>query len=80
MLFSFFAKKLMAQLVGAVEYTDCISAEGSDSPNEYPGYDTKPSDVEAPLMLEGNAEYLFYCHCSQVYSGLEWKQLIGSYL
>ena len=30
-----------AQLAGAVEYTDCISVEGSDSPNECPGYHTK---------------------------------------
>ena len=30
-----------AQLAGAVEYTDCISAEGKDSPNECPRYDTK---------------------------------------
>ena len=25
-----------AQLIGAVEYTNCISAEGQDSPNKYP--------------------------------------------
>ena len=40
------------QLAGAVEYTNCISAEGKDSPNKFPGYDTKQSDVEAPVMLE----------------------------
>ena len=28
-----------------MEYTDCIS-------NEYPIYDTKPSDGEAPVILE----------------------------
>ena len=34
-----------AQLAGAVEYTDCISAEGYDpTPNECPGYETKQSD------------------------------------
>ena len=42
----------MTQSAGAVECTDCISVEEQDSPNEYPGYDTKQSDVEAPVMLE----------------------------
>ena len=42
----------MAQSAGAVEYTDCISREESDSPNEYPGNDIKQSDSEAPVMLE----------------------------
>ena len=37
----------MAQSAGAVEYTDCTSAEGYDpQPNECPGYDTKQSDGE----------------------------------
>ena len=35
----------MAQLAGAVEYTDCFSAECL-------GYDIKQSDGEAPVMLE----------------------------
>ena len=34
----------------AVEYTNCISAEEQDSPNECPGYDIKPSDGEAPAL------------------------------
>ena len=34
--------------LGAVEYTDCISAEVKNHPNKYPGYDIKPSDSEAP--------------------------------
>ena len=42
----------MAQSVGAVEYTICISAEEQNSPNECPGYDTKQSDGEVPVMLE----------------------------
>ena len=42
-----------AQSSGAVEYTDCISAEGvRSSPNKCPGYDTKQSDGEAPVILE----------------------------
>ena len=46
----------IAQSAGAVEYTDCISAD------EYPKYDTKQSDVEVPVLLElwviGNATSL----------------------
>ena len=37
---------------GAVEYTDCFSAERQNLPNECPGYDTKQSDGEVPVMLE----------------------------
>ena len=39
----------IAQSSEAVEYTNCIAAEGWDhSPaNECPGYDIKPSDGEA---------------------------------
>ena len=42
----------MAQSAGAAKYTDCFSAEGQNSPNECPKFDTKQSDGEAPLMLE----------------------------
>ena len=42
----------MAQSARAAEYTDCISVEGYDSPNECPGYNTKQSDGEAPVMVE----------------------------
>ena len=42
----------MAQSGGAVEYTDCISAEEQDTPNQCLGYDTKQSDGEALVMLE----------------------------
>ena len=43
---------MLAQLAGAAEYTDCTSAEGiRPSPNECPGYDTKQSDGEVPVML-----------------------------
>ena len=40
-----------AQSAGAVEYTDCTSADGLDSPNGCPAYDTKQSDSEVPVML-----------------------------
>ena len=43
----------LAQLAGAVEYTDCFSAKGKTPPrNECPGYDTKQSDGEVLVMLE----------------------------
>ena len=42
----------MAQSAEAVEYTDCISAEGLDSPKECPGNDTKQSDGEGSIMME----------------------------
>ena len=40
-----------AQLARAVGYTDCTSADGVRQ-NECPGYDTKQSDGEVPVMLE----------------------------
>ena len=42
----------MAQLTEPAEYTNCVSAEGQDSPNKCPGYDTKQFDSKAPVMLE----------------------------
>ena len=42
---------IFAQLAGAVEYTDCTSAEGEDPTNECPGYDTQQSDGEVPGIL-----------------------------
>ena len=42
----------MAQSTGAAKYTDCISAEEYNSPNECRGYDTKQSDAEASVMLD----------------------------
>ena len=45
----------VAKSAGAVEYTDCFTAEGQDpppAPNESPGYDTKQFDGEVPVMLE----------------------------
>ena len=44
-------KNCLAQSAGAAEYTDCISAEELDSPNEYSGCDSKQSDGEASVML-----------------------------
>ena len=37
--------------IETAEYTDCISAERIP-PHEFPGYDTKQSDGEVPVMLE----------------------------
>ena len=41
----------IAQSVVAVKYIDCFSAKKIPS-NEYPGYDTKQSDIEVPVMVE----------------------------
>ena len=40
-----------AQSAGVAECTDCFSAEGYDSPNECPRYDTKQSDWEPVITL-----------------------------
>ena len=40
-----------SQSAGAVEYTDCFSAEGNPH-NECPGFDTKQSDGEVQIILE----------------------------
>ena len=42
----------IAQMAGAVKYTDCFSAERKDSSNKHPRYDNKQSDGEVPVMLE----------------------------
>ena len=41
----------IAQSAGAVEYTDCTSAEGKDPTNECAGYNTKQSDGVVPVIL-----------------------------
>ena len=47
------SKLLFAQSAGAVEYTYCTSEEGvRPPPHDCPGYDTKQSNGEAPVMLE----------------------------
>ena len=42
----------MVKSAGAEEYTDCISTERLDSPNECHRYKIKKSDGEVPIMLE----------------------------
>ena len=44
----------LAQLIDAVEYINCIIAEGLDPHhhNKCLEYDTKPSDGEVPVVLE----------------------------
>ncbi len=43
----------IAQLVGAVEYTDCTSTEGKTPlPDGCPVYDTKQFDGEVPVRLD----------------------------
>ena len=46
------ANLIFAQSAGAVKYANCFSAEGQDSPNECPVYDTEQSDGEVPVLLE----------------------------
>ena len=43
---------LVVQSAADVEYTDWVSAEGQDSLNECPGYDTQQSDGKVPVILE----------------------------
>ena len=53
--FSIICVYLSALSAGAVEYTDCISAEGvrhHHPTNDCPGYDSEQSDGEAPVMLK----------------------------
>ena len=63
----------IAPLAGAVEYTDCCSAEGYDPPththNEYPGYDTKQSDGEVPVMQSTPSQLLL--------SGPPWPRVVA---
>ena len=61
------------QSAGAVEYTDCIFAQGYPPPSKSPDYDIKQSDGEAPIMMElWECRVPFYCHHSQVHFGPEW--------
>ena len=46
------SKKHLAQSAGAVEYTDCTSAEGLYLSYQYLGYDTKQSKGRVTIMLE----------------------------
>ena len=61
------------QSVGAVEYIDSSFAEGEDSLNECPGYDTKQADGEVPVMLEvWGMRTTLHCHRRPVQSGREF--------
>ena len=69
----------IAQLVGAVEYTNCFSAEGKTPAHESPGYDN--------LMVRfqwcwdfGECRAPLHWHCSQAHSDPVWQHLIGPYL
>ena len=46
------SERRLAQSAETAKYTDCISAEGQDSPKECPGYDIKQSEVKASVILE----------------------------
>ena len=51
MTFRLHSNLYFAQLAASVEYTDCISAERVRPPTKFPGYDTKQTDDEVPVML-----------------------------
>ena len=58
----------LAQSAGAVECTDCTSAEGKDPPS------TSVLDMTLNnLMVRfGECGVPLHCHCSQVHCGPEW--------
>ena len=53
----------------AVIYSDCTYAEGKTPTNECPGYDTKQSDGDVPVILE-----LFLIPS---YSSFQWGWSLG---
>ena len=59
----------------------CRGARPTTTNNKCPGYDTKQSDDDAPLILQYE-EYgePLYCDCSQVHSDPEWSYRVGSFL
>ena len=65
----------MTPVAGAVEYTDCISAEGVKTP-PHPHTHMSVLDMmqkqsdEISVMQEDRVT--LHCHCSQVHSCLEW--------
>ena len=66
----------MAQSACAAKYTDCISAEGWDSPKQCPAYYIKQSDNEASGMLEfwGMQRTLFL----PLFPGSLWSGVLAS--
>ena len=67
----------IAQFAEAMEYPECISAEGYDFPNECHGYDIKLSYGDVPVMLKlgGIGEYPFFsigARYSLSWSGCLW--------
>ena len=61
-----FTISCQTHLTGAEEYAEHISTKGLDPVNYCPGYDTKPSDDEAPVlklwrMLSTSSLPLFPC-------------------
>ena len=58
-----------------------ILQEDKNSPNKCPGYNSKQSDGEIPVMLElWGMQVPLCCHRYLVHSGPEWEHLIESYL
>ena len=62
------AQSTLDQSAGAIEYTDCFSAEGKDPPlRRVFWYDSKQSDGEAP-----ESGVTLHCQPFHVHSDPEW--------
>ena len=73
--FQVFLSNTIAQSIGAVEYTDCISAEGRDNPTTTSVLNIRSNNLMVRLQQcrsFGECGVLLHCHRSQVYSGPEW--------
>ena len=65
--------RLTTQLAGTVKYTHCISTKGNTPPpKKCPGYDTKQSDGQVPIILElwGMQSTLFSLLPGPLWSGV----------
>ena len=60
------------QSAGAVEYTDCIYAEGYDPTNGCPDMTLNHLMVRLQPWRFGGCEVPLHCHDSQVHAGSEW--------
>ena len=67
MIYGFAYKCIQPSPTGAVDYTDSISEEGLDSPNESPKCDIKPHESEAPALEIKNVIYVFTNHIYLIY-------------
>ena len=65
--------RCIAQSAGVVEQTNCISAAGSDSPNEYPDMTLNRLIMRLQLCWSfRKCRVPLYCHHSQIHPGPKW--------